>query len=121
MHNKVFIKDEIVTSLFIGDQNRVSVLEAAKAAAKLLDEQAARGKPMKSFIDMSQLGKVPAEARAAGYEAMKTVRDSKSAIIGAPAAVKYIVRFTVLASGKNARLKFFDDEKAALVWLKAST
>lgn len=117
MQNKVYIKDDIVNSEFIGDQTKTSVLMSAEAAAQLLDEQAARGKTMKAYLDMSALGKVPAEARAAGHEAMKTVRDAKTAVVGAPMVVRYIIQFIVKASGKSAQLKFFDDSKSAHTWL----
>lgn len=115
--NSVKIKSGIVEVTFVGDQTRESVLKVAEASARALDQLAAQGQPQKSLIDMRRIGRVPADARAGGSEAMKSVRDAKAVIVGAPLLIKHITKFIIKASGKKARLEFFDNIASAEAWL----
>jgi arginine/ornithine N-succinyltransferase beta subunit len=116
--NEVSLSPEgYVYVVYRGDQTADSVSQTAGEAAAKLDEMRKAGLRMRSLIDMSEVGAAPTSARKAGLEAMKDVRDAKTAIIGAPKMIQHVIQFIVRVARKEPILLFFDDEAAGKRWL----
>lgn len=120
MHNnKVFInKDGLVEIQVIGDQTVESVQAMGAEALRLALEQRAAGKRALIFDNLLQMGQnVPPEARKVVVELIKSYDYDKLAMLGKGSVLRFGANLMLQATGKGARVKYFDDQEKCVAWL----
>jgi UDP-N-acetylmuramyl pentapeptide synthase len=120
MQNKVFINDQnIVEIQVVGDQTVQSVQAMGDQAITLATQLQTAGKPRLMLDNLLQMGAVPAEARKRVMELVKSNEFDKLAMLGSDPVLRLGANLILQATGKGARVKYFDNRDKCLAWLLA--
>lgn len=118
MTDKVFITQQNIIEIIVeGDQTVESVRQLGNAASLLGDQMRDAGRPVIILDNLSQIGKVPPEARQLVVDFIKHVEYDRLAMVGSNPLVRFGANLMFQASGKRNRLKFFESRHAAVEWL----
>ena len=120
MTNHVLLdRQGIIHSILEGDQDETTLdhlnAQSAKAIQRLQATQPDR--PLKFLVNMSRVGSQTLSARQAAFKRLTTMSYEKIAIVGANRFIKHITALVIMASGRGARIKQFDNEAKAMEWL----
>jgi hypothetical protein len=117
--NKVFInEDSLVEIQVIGDQTVESVKAMGEQALQLSLKQRAAGKRALILDNLLQMGShVPPEARKTVVELIKSYDYDKLAMLGKGGVLRFGANLMLQATGKGARVKYFDDREKCVAWL----
>jgi len=108
-NNHVFINDlGIIEIQVIGDQTVESVQAMGDRTFKLSEEQRAAGKRVMVLDNLLQMGMVPTEARKLVVDLVKSNEYDKLAMLGSDTVLRLGANLILQATGKGARVKYFD-------------
>jgi hypothetical protein len=120
MANRVFIAPDgwHVEFVMEGDQTYESVKKTVDESLIVNDLLRSQGKPIRTIVDISKMGKTDYGARRAGAEGLKEVTYDRLAVIAAKSSVqKSLANFVIGVTGKRENTKYFDSREEALKWL----
>lgn len=118
--NKVFLNTEgIIEIQVIGDQTGESVAAMGDDIAALIDQQRAAGKPVLLLDDLRQMGGASPDARRAVVELAKNLTYHKAVMVGTGSFLRLGANLMLRATGKSAKLRYFENYDEAVAWLEA--
>jgi len=116
--NRIFINEQgIIEILVVGDQTVESVQAMGDTATALARKQAAAGRPALLLDNLLQMGTVPAEARKLVVDLIKSTDYDKLAMLGTDPVLRFGANLMLQATGKGARVKYFEDRDKCVAWL----
>lgn len=120
MNNRVLMgKDGFLTVILKGTQTESSIKKIIKETQSFIEELRKEGKYVKILADLRGMGRPDSAARRVGTEFEKTGDFDKIALFGSSAYTKYVVNFSIMASGNRVKIRYFQNLIAARAWLKA--
>ena len=118
--NEVYVTDDgIIEIHVVGDQTAASVRAMAEVARALAGDCRAAGRPVLIIDNLLCIGQVPQEARQVVVEYGKLIDYDRLAMVGDNPLLRLGSNLLIRAVGKGARLRYFDDARAAQRWLLA--
>ena len=116
--NEVFINDRGIVEIVVkGDQTENSVRIMAESAYALCASLRTHDKPALILDNLLEIGTVPPEARALVVELIRSDQFDKLAMVGSDTIMRFGANLMLHATGKGARVKYFDSYTAASEWL----
>jgi len=117
-HKLTVIEDDILGSKFIGDVDEEVLAEFKKNITPFL-ETATDTNPLHFLVDASQEGRFSGAARRAFAQMfINDQRLGRVGIINAARFTQVMATFLMKATRRTETTRFFDDEVAALAWLR---
>ena len=110
--------DAIIEQVYRGNQTAETVSEGIAALRQVLTQAGGKAKPARILLDLTNLGKTSAEARAAGARGIRTVPIARVAMYGTNLYNQVMVNLIFQASGKARRFRAFNTKAKAIAWLK---
>ena len=118
MANKVFRNSlGIIEIHVVGDQDDASVREMAEAAIRLAAACRQADEPVLILDNLLQIGEVPPSARQVVVDYGKKMDYDRLAMLGNHPLLRLGTNLLITAVGKGSRIRYLDDEAAALRWL----
>lgn len=118
MANKVFINNEgMVECQVVGDQTLESVTAMSQQIETLLAKLKTQHSPLLILDDITKIGRVPAQARQAVVQSVKTFKYDRLAMLGSNGVVRIGANLIFRASGRGKKVKFFTSRIEAVRWL----
>jgi hypothetical protein len=116
--NEVFINGQgIIEIHVVGDQDEDSVRAMGESAMRLAEECRQAGKPVLLLDNLLRMGEVPPAGRRIVVEYGKKIEYDRLAMLGNGPLLRLGANLLIKAVGKAGRVRYFDDEAAALRWL----
>ncbi len=115
---KVWVdNDGFIRAMITGGHDKEA---AEKIIAKLNELLKKKKNTGKVLIDMTKTGRPTYQARKLHANNIKNNSDlfKKAALYGASALNKVMANFIIKASGKGEKVRYFDTEDEAMMWLK---
>lgn len=109
--------DGLIHNNYIGDQTGVTVKQTEQELQHLTQKVRAKNKPVLIIVDISKIDKIQLSARHAGHHLIRNLDFDKAAIYGNHVRFKGIVEAVILASGCVFKVKLFESEVQARLWL----
>jgi UDP-N-acetylmuramyl pentapeptide synthase len=117
-NNRVFINDQgIIEIMVIGDQTVESVQAMGDKTFELAQAQRTAGTPILILDNLLEMGSVPAAARKVVVDLVKSNEYDRLAMLGKEAILRFGANLILQATGKGARVKYFEDRAACDSWL----
>jgi len=110
--NLVYVKDEIVHVIAIGDNDEETALRIRCLALEIQEKFGS----LNAMIDLNKAGKSTPEARKVWKE-LTELGNVKVAFVGLHPVARVLASFTMVVSG-NKNTRFFSSQDEALSWLK---
>lgn len=118
MANKVFINEQdIIECKVIGDQTEASVQKMGQEIQELFPELKAQHQPLLILDDVTEIGQVPAPARAVVTSLAKDLPYDRLAMLGKSGLIRFGANLIIRASGRGHKLQYFTDRAQATTWL----
>jgi hypothetical protein len=118
MANRVFLNDNRIIEIVVdGDQTRESVQKMGDEAFALSRQHRAQGKKTLLLDNLLLMGSVPPDARKLVVELIKSHEYDKLAMVGSGGILKLGANLMLQATGKGAKVKYFDHYETAVSWL----
>lgn len=108
----LFIEDNILHVVTIGDSDAENALKMKEASAKIREKFGV----LNVFADINKAGKSSPEARKVWKE-LSEATNAKIALVGLHPVAKVLASFSMAVSG-NKTTRFFTTKEEALKWLK---
>jgi hypothetical protein len=119
MNNKIYLDENgIIVGEYVGDQTPESILNADRQFKIFRAEKEANNQSVKFLLDFTLVGKIPFDARKAGFMAISQLDLRKTAFIGGDIFTRTIIKFGVSAMGKNSPTRYFASKAEAIRWLQ---
>ena len=112
-----FLGKDCVEIEFSGDQTELSVTMVVDQAHNMI---IGRGQDPATFgflVNVTHLGETTTGARRAAANFLRTRPYKRIAVLGSDNFTKYLVKFIVSATGKEALVRYFDKSSEAREWL----
>lgn len=117
MANKVFKgKDGIIRNIYTGDQDYDTIDDVVQKTKEFYREV---GKPLKILVNLEHVGRLNKGVLLGALKALRTNIYEKIAIVKSTVIYRALSHFVIKASGREDKIKFFDEEDEALGWLKS--
>lgn len=117
--NRVFINSQGLVEIIVdGDQTVESVKKMADKTEKLCAKLSKSGQPSLVLDNLLFIGYVPPEARKLVVEEVKRIDYDKLAMVGKGTAFKLAANLLLRATGRGAKVRYFDDYHKATEWLQ---
>jgi hypothetical protein len=118
--HKVFLnKDDIIEIQIFGDQDSAAVERMGRMVDAFLTEQKKVGKPALVLDNLTEMGKVDAEARKLVVALASRLDYDRAAMLGRGGGMMRLgTNLMLRATGRGYKLRFFTDRGEAVAWLK---
>ena len=122
MENRIFLNEEgLIEVHVVGDQTQESVQEMGDIIKELLAKLTKQGKPRLVLDDLKAMGDVTADGRQRVVDLAKTLDYDKIAMVGnGNKLLRLGTNLMLQATGRGAKLKYFDERDKAVEWLQTS-
>lgn len=119
--NKVFINDQGLLEIHVvGDQTYDTVMQMGQEMKRLIAELESQHKPVLVLDDVTRMERTNTGARQAVNHIARTFSYKKAAMVGSSAPLmRYGTMLLLQAIGMGQKIKYFDDQQAAIDWLKS--
>lgn len=121
LQNRNFLgKEGLVYNIYNGNQTGATVKEVGAQLKVISLNLRKDNKRVLLLTDLRNIGKVNLSARIMGVQVIKDLDFDKAAIFGSDFLNEQFVNHVILASGRGFKIKFFNNEHDAKIWLMAS-
>lgn len=116
--NRVFLEEDIIHEVYVGDQDHETVAALNEATDKFTAELQAKQKPVLILTDMTDVGDQTQGARDAVKAVLGTRYFDRVAAFGVPSRLQIVGRILLTLTGTGNRVKIFDSREEAEAWLR---
>ncbi|HSW66243.1 MAG TPA: STAS/SEC14 domain-containing protein [Bacillota bacterium] len=117
MGNRVFLNQDIIEIMVVGDQTVASVERMGRDTSRLLAEQRQAGKSCLVLDNVLEIGQVGVDARKLVVDLARRFDYDRLALLGKGSLLRLGANLMLRATGKAYKMRYFDDRAAALKWL----
>lgn len=110
-------EDGLIHNHYIGKQTVTSLKNAHDDLITITTSLRKKGKRVLVLTDITRLGSLTLEARMFAVDFIKDIDFDKVAIFGNYILAEQIVNVIIMASGRGYKMKYFNSEKDAKLWL----
>jgi len=109
-----------IRQALIGDQDEATITDLEIKTRNITKELQANkaNAPVNFLVDLRGTGRQTVSARRASLSALKELPYHKIALFGAHRFIRHVVNLIIVASRQQAKVKYFEEEAAAIAWLK---
>lgn len=116
--NVVFLdKNGLINNQYVGAQTYSSVKMVADNTVQIAHRLKERKLSVNILVNLERITNTNAASRRAASEALRLLIYDKIALFGGSKFLKYVARLIIMASGKSAKIRYFDTKQGAEKWL----
>lgn len=121
MKNSTFVNEKLGIGEMIvqGDQTASTAKELIAQSIKINEELSSNYGGIHTLIDVTKMGKLDLGSKTSALQGLGTLSFDKAAIVGANGTNEKVIELLLALSGRNERVKLFDNRTDAVAWLTA--
>ena len=118
MMNSVYLDEKnIINHIYVGDQTVEMVASDINKVEGLVNSLRSQNKPVRLFLDISEIGKTTDAARRVSIDSAKKLKYDRVAVYGKSVFFKYLVKLVASQLLRFSTIEYFDSKEKAYEWL----